>query len=490
MHRQVTDAVRDAIVQDRLRSGTRLPSTRALAQDLNVSRNTILEAFTELCAEGYLEARTGSGTYVASRLPEQTMAVECTPSRPLGVSRLPATLSKRARLLRSACLTPREQGTTKLAFDPTTPAEDLFPAEAWRRLTARRWSQHPDRTLLRHGSGGYEPLREALAQYVCASRGLACKPEQIVIIGGECQGLDLATRILTDPGDRVWFEDPGSQHGRNVLAFAGAEAVPVPVDENGIDVAAGVRAAPDARMVYVSPSVQYPLARTLTLERRAALLDWAGSCNAWVLEDDRDGEFRYSGRPLPALHGMDGAERVIYMGSFSRVLAPALRLAYLVVPLSLVEVFAAAASLTDRDVPTTEQAVLADFLAGAHFARHLRRLRAAYDHRRGVLLEQLESRLGGLVRLEAAPAGMHVVAHLPEELPDTEISARCAAANLVAPALSDHALSRADLNGLLLGFAGYSDPAIRYGVRRLAEIVCAAWDGLGDAGAPAERLAA
>ncbi|HWI70990.1 MAG TPA: PLP-dependent aminotransferase family protein [Baekduia sp.] len=474
MHRQLSDAIRKAIVEDRLKAGTRLPSTRTLGEELRVSRNTILEAFSQLRAEGYLEARIGSGTYVACRLPERTMSVAAAPTRRLDVARPPATLSRRGRLLRTSCEAPGAQHAGKLAFDPAKPADDLFPAEAWRRLMARRWSQYPDRALERQDPGGYAPLREAIAQHACATRGLACEPEQVVIVSGERQGLDLAARVLTDPGDRVWFEDPGSPHARNVLALGGADLIPVPVDEDGIDVGAGVRAAADARMAYVCPSVQYPLARTMSLERRAALLDWAGAHDAWVIEDDRDCEFRYSGRPLPAVQAMDAADRVIYMGSFARVLAPALRMAYLIVPRPLVDVFVAGAACPGGDMPTIDQAVLADFLAGGHFVRHLRRLRATYDHRRDVLLDQLETRLGDLLHIAAAPAGTHVVAHLPAALADTVVAKRCAAVNLVAPALSDHAVGRSDLNGVLLGFAPYSDPVIRYGSRCLAEVVHAA----------------
>ena len=369
------------------------------------------------------------------------------------------------------------------------PAEDLFPAETWRRLMTRRWAQHPDRTLL-HGDGGYQPLREAIAQYVCTSRGLACEPEQVVIIGGERQGLDLATRVLADPGDRVWFEDPGSPQARDVLTLTGAEVVPVPVDEDGIDVAAGIRAAPDARLVHISPSAQYPLARTLTLERRAALLEWAASRNAWVLEDDRDCEFRYSGRPLPALHGMDAAERVIYLGGFSRVLAPALRVGYLVVPRSLVDVFVAAGTLIGRDVPTMEQAVLADFLAGGHFARHLRRLRAACD-RRG---DSCSSRSNRAWVASSAPRSRPRACMwsyiCPRRSPTPTSPGAVPAVNLGVAALSDHALDRGRLNGVLVGFAGCTEPAIRYGVRRLANIVHEACDGPGDVAAPAVALAA
>lgn len=469
MHRQLGDAVRDAIVQGRLRSGTRLPSTRALGRDLSVSRNTILEAFGQLRAEGYLEARIGSGTYVAATLPERAMTVGSKPRRS-NVARIPATLSRQGRLLRSTRSASRQPSGAGLAFDPDTPANELFPVELWRRLTARRWSCQPEPAVLRHDQAGYAPLREAIAQYVCMTRGLTCEPEQVVVIGGERQGLDLAARTLADPGDRAWFEDPGSPHARDILSLAGAEIVPVPVDEDGIDIAAGIRKASDARIAYVSPSAQYPLVRTLSPERRAALLEWATSHDAWVLENDRESEFRYSGRPLPALRGMD-AGRVVYMGSFGRVLAPAVRLAYLVVPPPLVDVFAAARSLTQDDVPVMEQAVLADFLLDGHFSRHLRRLRATHDHRRGFLLEQLEARLGGLLEIAAEPAGMHIVAHLPEALADVAISARCAAMKLIAPALSTYALDRADLNGLLLGFAGHSDPAIRYGAKRLEVIL-------------------
>jgi GntR family transcriptional regulator/MocR family aminotransferase len=279
--------------------------------------------------------------------------------------------------------------------------------------------------------------------------------------------------VLLDPGAPVWAEDPGYPGARSVLTVAGARVVPVPVDVDGIDVDEGLRRCSDPRLVYVTPSHQFPLGTTMSLSRRLRLLDLAAKAEAWIIEDDYDAEFRYNDRPLPALQGLDDFGRVIYAGTFSKSLFPSLRLGYLVVPRALVDVFLTARALTDRHRPTLDQAVLADFLADGHFLRHLRRLRAAYAQRQEVLLEALDRHLRGAIRVGSHQAGTHLIAWLPEGVRDSRIADLAADDGMSAPPLSHWAIERTDMNALVLGYTGFTVPSLRYRAKRLAELIIA-----------------
>jgi GntR family transcriptional regulator/MocR family aminotransferase len=483
LHRQLYDALREAILDGRLRPGARLPSTRALAVDLAVARNTVLAAFEQLLAEGYLVGRVGSGTTVAVVPPEALLH-----ARPVAVGARPVArargLSRRGTGVVAARPPARgaPPGAPARPFRPGVPAYDAFPFEAWARLAARRWQRVP-RGLLDYGEpAGHRPLREAIAAYLREARAVRCETEQVVVVAGAQQAIDLAARLLLDPGERAWVEDPGYPSARGALAAAGVRLVPVPVDPGGLDVAAGARRAPDARLVYVTPSHQYPLGVTMSLARRLRLLEWAARAGAWVVEDDYDSEYRYAGRPLASLQGLDAAGRVIYLGTFSKVLFPALRLGYLVVPPDLVDAFVAARALADRQPPSLTQAVLADFMGEGHFARHIRRTRALYAERQAALLEAAQERLGGCLALEPAEAGMHLLGRLPAGADDRAAAAAALAAGVEAAALSDfrvpdprgsrRAGRAGDAGpgpaGLVLGYAAWPPAEIRAGVGRLA----------------------
>jgi GntR family transcriptional regulator/MocR family aminotransferase len=302
------------------------------------------------------------------------------------------------------------------------------------------------------------------------ARAVHCDAQQVLIVSGSQQALDLAARLLLDEGDAVWMEDPCYLGARGALAGAGAHLMPVPVDAEGLDVAAGVARAPHARLAYVTPSHQYPLGVTMSLARRLALLDWAARARAWVLEDDYDSEFRYAGRPLASLQGLDRAARVCYIGTFSKVMFPALRLGYLVVPPGMVDAFATARALVDRHAPTVEQAALADFMSEGHFVRHIRRMRTLYAERQAVLVEAAHSWLAGAVAVAPAEAGMHLVGWLPEGMSDTTVAARAAARGLEVPALSRYASAGLLRGGVLLGYTALDASQIRAGVQRLAAI--------------------
>jgi GntR family transcriptional regulator/MocR family aminotransferase len=473
LHRQLYDGLRSAILTGRLKPGARLPSTRQLATDLAVSRNTVLEAFTQLVAEGYLASAMGSGTRVSTTLPDHLLTARSQAVRKAGRPTEPR-LSQRGQLIAGVPPVPVTSWRRPVAFYPGIPAYELFPTSLWRRLLVRHWADGHDRTLLDYGDpGGYAPLREAIADYLRTSRRVACEADQVIVVGGSQQGLDLAARVLLDPGAPVWAEDPGYPGARSVLTVAGARIVPVPVDVDGIDVDEGLRRCPDPRLIYVTPSHQYPLGYTMSLPRRLRLVDLAAKAEAWIIEDDYDAEFRYKDRPLPALQGLDDLGRVIYTGTFSKSLFPSLRLGYLVVPRALVDVFLTARALTDRHRPTLDQAVLADFLAEGHFLRHLRHLRATYAERQEVLLDALDRHLRGVMHVSPHPAGTHLIAWLPDGVSDSAIADLAAEEGMSAPPLSHWAIERDDTNALVLGYTGFSVPTIRYRAKRLAELIIA-----------------
>ncbi|MDQ6692930.1 MAG: PLP-dependent aminotransferase family protein, partial [Chloroflexota bacterium] len=427
IYRQLYDQLRQAILTGRLKGGTRLPSTRLFADELGVARNTVLNAFEQLLAEGYLYSRIGAGTYVATVLPEELLNAEPPSDQAGHALRTGRRLSQRGRQLAAAAVEPYLPAERFPAFKLGMPALDSFPFKLWGQLWAARWGSTP-RELLTYGeAAGYRELREAIAGYLRSARAVRCEADQVIIVAGTQQGMDLAARLLLDEGDEAWIEDPGYLGAWGALASAGARPCPVPVDSEGLNVEAGMASCPGARLAYVSPSHQHPLGVTMSLRRRLALLDWASRNGAWIIEDDYDSEYRYSGRPLATLQGLDRDGRVIYIGTFSKVLFPGLRLAYLVVPPDMVDPFVAARTYADRASPLQEQAVLADFIQDGHFARHIRRMRELYGERQGLLVETVKVQMAGLLDVTPSPAGMHLVGWLPEGSDDLEASRRALA---------------------------------------------------------------
>jgi GntR family transcriptional regulator/MocR family aminotransferase len=466
LFRQLYESLRGAALSGRLAAGARLPATRALAADLGVSRNTVLNAYEQLLAEGYLVGRVGSGTFVAPNLPDDLLEARARPAEPRP-GRTGRPLSRRGAVLASTRRSVTSRDGPPRAFRPGVPALDAFPHADWARLLRKHVRQEL-RDLLGGGEpAGYRPLREAVAAHVGAARAVRCDAAQVVIVAGTQQALDLCARVLLDPGDAAWVEDPGYLGARGALLGAGVRVVPVAVDGEGLDVADGVRRCPGARLCYVTPSHQYPLGVALSLPRRLALFEWARRAGAWVIEDDYDSEFRYAGRPLASLQGQDRDGRVIYVGTFSKALFPALRLGYLVAPPDLVDAFTAAKELADSFSPHLTQAVLADFLADGHFARHVRRMRALYAERQEALVRAARRALGGLLELDPSPTGLHTVGWLPRGVDDREASAAAAAAGVEAPPVSAYRLRPSRRGGLLLGYGGITPRQIRDGVRAL-----------------------
>jgi GntR family transcriptional regulator/MocR family aminotransferase len=468
LYRQLYEELRRAILAGQLRAGVRLQSTRELAAELGVSRNTVMNAFEQLLAEGYLEGQVGSGTYVSRALPDDMLYARADAAGVGRSRRKGRGLSERGKVIAGTLINASSMEGQTRAFRLGTPALDAFPFDVWMKLTARRW-RYPRRDLLGYGeTGGYAPLCEAVSEYLGAARAVRCAPDQIIITSGTQQALDLAARLLLDAGDSVWIEDPGYLGARSAMIAAGARLVPVPVDDEGLDVAVGEDLCPSARLVYVSPSHHFPLGVTMSLARRLSLLEWASRAGAWILEDDYDSEYRYSGRPLAALQGLDKEGRVIYLGTFSKILFPSLRLGYMVVPADLVAAFKNARAILSRFSPSLEQAVLTDFITEGHFARHIRRMRALYQERQQCLIEAARRELGGALELEPNEAGMHLVGRLPDGVDDRAASREANRLGVEAPALSLYCIERGRRSGLLLGYAGYDEREIRKGVRLLA----------------------
>ena len=471
LYRQVYDRLRQGILSGNLAPGLKLPSTRALATDLGVARNTVMNAYEQLLAEGYLQGKLGSGSYVSQALPEQLLHATRGSAPPAGMRARPPALSHRgaalARLQRSLI-----RGQEKIrAFQHGLPAVDQFPFELWARLTARHWRRRPSQLLTYGDPAGYRPLREAIAAYLATSRGVKCHPDQVVIVSGSQQALDLAARILLDAGDAAWIEDPGYLGARAALQAAGVRLVPLPLDQEGLNFLPSMTKRGRVRLACVTPAHQYPLGITMSMARRLALLRWASQANAWILEDDYDSEYRYAGRPLAALQGIDTEGRVIYLGTFSKVLFPSLRLGYLVVPRLLIEPFVRARSLCDGHSPTFTQAVLAEFLSAGHFARHLRRMRRLYSERQEVFVREAARELAGFLTVHAADAGMHLIGWLDEGIDDRTVAQRAAAGGIMTSPMSSLAIRPLKRGGLMLGYTAIDSRSIREGVRRLGRIL-------------------
>ncbi|MGB6526054.1 MAG: PLP-dependent aminotransferase family protein, partial [Candidatus Acidiferrales bacterium] len=456
-----------------LRPGQRVPSTRALAAELDVSRIPVLNAFEQLHAEGYLQTFVGAGTCVASSIPQETIGPPSEKST-RKISR--PTQRKGKRRISQGSLAVKsiaEQAWLKILgpFRMHLPALDHFPIDVWSRLLARN-VRKPAKSLMAYGdSMGYAPFREAIAEYLGAVRAVRCDPSQVMVVNGSQQGLQISASVLLNPGEPVWMEEPGYPGAHQAFATVGARLIPVPVDAEGLNVEEGIRRCPKARAVYITPSHQYPLGTTMSATRRMQLLNWASRSGAWIIEDDYDSEYRFGIRPIGSLQGLDSDARVIYIGTFSKVLFPALRLGYLVIPADLVHAFSVLREATDIFSSTLYQAVLTDFIKEGHFARHIRRTRNLYAERCNALVEALQAQLGGLMEVVSADAGMHLVGLLPPGSKDAVISQEAAESGISAMSLTNCYLKRPSRSGLVLGYGATDVAQIQEGVRRLSNLL-------------------
>jgi GntR family transcriptional regulator/MocR family aminotransferase len=469
LFRQLYLQMKEAILAGAVQPSARLPATRELSPLLKVSRQTVLAAYEQLMAEGYLEGAVGKGTFVSASLPAAARR------RPVEQAAPPLVrpLSARGEAMAAAMARVRHHDGPLRTFRASMPGLDLFPFEVWRKLEARHWRRRE--VPLGYGAAaGHAPLRELLCAYLQASRGVRCEPEQIVITNGSQQALYLLAQLLLAPGDGVWLESPGYQGALAPFAVAGARICAVPVDRDGMDVAYAAARYPDARLVFATPSHQLPLGATMSLARRLELLRWAGEKRAWIIEDDYDSEYRYTGPPLASLQSLDRKGCVIYAGTLSKVLFPGLRLGYIVAPPGLIQPLTRAKAVVDRHSPIVPQAVLADFIQEGHFARHIRRTRDAYGERRLAMLDAIESRMRGLLACGLSDAGLDLCVGVTNRLSEPDAVARATAAGVDVRPLSYYVNPEAGPDcavppGMLLGFSAFTPAQIRAGAARLEQ---------------------
>lgn len=463
LHNRLYLVLRQAILDGQLSGGEQLPSTRLLCKELNLGRNTVVRAYEQLLIEGYLEGRTGSGSYVSEALSGRKNFAS--PKRLIGTRR--EGLSRRGNQIASHATSSAIQ---RGAFIPGVPDTEQFPFSTWKRLYTKHLNRESGR-FLDYSGGGYGPLKSAIAEYLGVARLMSCHPQQVLILNGSHQALDLCARMLCDVGDRAWIEEPGYWGARNVLRASGLTTVPIPLDDKGIAPSAKDWETPP-RLIFVSPSSQYPTGTVLSLERRLELLEGADRTGAWIIEDDYDNEQRYDNRAVASLFGLASRQRVIYQGTFSKVLFPGLRLAYLVLPEDLVEAFQIGNSELYRGGRLIEQAVLAEFIAEGHFTAYIKKMRSVYRERRDVMRAEMESRLGDAISLSGGHAGLQLLYRFTEEVDDAMVASDALSKGLIVRPLSMYYQDK-DLvrNGMNLGYGGVPVERIRSAVPVLAQVV-------------------
>ena len=465
LHRQVYDQLRAAILSGRLRAGCRLPASRALAQSLGLSRTTVTQGYDQLISEGYLHTRPGAGTYVCDRL-ETWLAAEASAPAQRAAAEIPLSAYGQ-RVARSPLRA--KKGACQISFRYGHPALELFPRELWRKLlskhcrTGTQWLDYAADSL------GYWPLRQAVADYLQQSRAVRCTPDQVMITSGSQQALSLITQLLVNPNDTIAMEEPGYRGARYVFRASGASLLPMPLDRDGLMVDRLMQQPTPPRLVYVTPSHQFPTGALLSLPRRLALLQWAQQTGALIVEDDYDSEYRYDGRPVPSLQGLDDHGAVLYVGTFSKVMFPSIRLGYLVLPASLVAVFGKAKWLADRQPPTLSQYALAEFIAAGHLERHIRKMRLCYGRRRSALVQALYQYFGDRVEILGDSAGLHVMARLPVALSDDEVVARAASVDVEMCSARVQYEAPRNTGEFVFGYTAINEAQITTGIRLVAQ---------------------
>jgi len=445
--------LRRAILERRLPPGARLPATRDFAAQYGISRGTVVTVFEQLQVEGYLIGRVGAGTRINERLLQDAPKK---PATQLLIRKLPAPI--------------RGLSTARPAhpFRPYEPALTEFPVDTWARVAGRRLRRASPSLLAGGDPRGYAPLREAIAAYLGSSRGVNCSADSVLMISGVQQGLDLIARLLIKPGEPVWVEDPGYFGAIAAFRQAGARIIPVPVDEGGLSVSQGEKLCRSAKAAYLTPAHQFPLGMAMPVERRLAVLKWARETGAFVIEDDYDSEYRFDGRPVPALQGLDKAGSVIFLGSFNKVLFPSLRIGYLVSPPALLDPLLALRLGVDLHSPSFDQAILCDFMTEGHLGRHIRRMRDTYASRLAALQHQARRYLAGLLDVSPVPAGLNTPGLLRNGMLSRQAEAVAADHGIEALGLDRFTLKRRQVEGLLLGFAAFDEREIRRGIVTLA----------------------
>lgn len=505
LYEQLYACIRDAILHGPLRSNDRLPASRLIAEELDISRNVVVMAFEQLALEGYIDSRSGSGSYVARNIPAGAVPGRASGSReaipdaggwdnghpvlrgaipgggesragigeqeighPVPIPRVPEAFT---RLLLQTVLLRNTTREEVIPFQTAIPAFDAFPFATWSKLAARAYRYLEFQHLGYDDAAGYLPLREAITDHLRINRGVNCRADQVLIVNGSQHGVALIAQLLLQPGDQYWMEDPGYVNARAILTLFGGRPCPIPVTSDGMDIGYAIHHYPKARLAYLTPSHQYPLGGTMPMGQRLKLLAWANKNKCWLIEDDYDSELRYQGKPIPSLQGMDPHGNVIYMGTFSKTLFPALRLAYLVLPdAALVESFKLLRAVSDRQSPLTDQLILNDFIREGYFHRHIRKMRVLYNFRLQFLMRQLEEHLPGHLSFSDPAAGMHLPAYFKRPVDEERLQAKAKERGMILPAIKDYALTHFDRPGMLLGYASFSEVKLNAGVMALKEV--------------------
>lgn len=475
-YRQIYESIRRAILIGEILPGRRLPASRFLAEQLGVSRTTVVNTYDQLLAEGYLESKRGSGTFVAERLPEQFFTAPDskrqdnkteTPKRHLKLSRFGKRVFEE-----SPTIARNSPKTRAVPFQHGLAAVDEFPFNVWTKLTGKIYRTLPRDDFGYGEPGGFYPLRLSIAAHLKSTRAVNCSPEQVIITTGAQHAFDLIGRVLLDRGVEVLVEDPCFAGAKQAFQSFGAKLVPVPVDKDGFNLSSALKKNLKARLACVTPSHQFPLGVTMSLSRRLKLLEWAERAGAWIVEDDYDSEFRYVGRPLASLQGLDRNGRVLYIGTFSKTIFPALRLGCLVVPRDLIELFAAVRALNGSHSPLIAQATLAEFIHEGHFASHVRRMRRLYEERQEILISEARKNLAGSLDIEKSVSGMHVIGWLNEGVKDTVVAQKAAALGVKTSAVSSYSLTTWQRRGgLVLGYTAIGEKQIKIGIKELARAI-------------------
>ncbi|MBI3228775.1 MAG: PLP-dependent aminotransferase family protein [Burkholderiales bacterium] len=474
MNRQLYQVIRQAILQQVLPVGMQLPSSRELARELGLSRNTVMFAYEQLIAEGYIETRPGSGSFIADTAPSTSPQIDNKKPLPDALASEQVGLSQRGRHLMAQVGVSEQQWG---AFMPGVPDVSHFPYKIWSRLHNKVWRRGRIDLLTYSQAGGYLPLRSAIAEYLRLARSVNCSAENVLITNGIHQSIDLIAKLLGDAKEKAWVEDPGYWGTRSVLHALDMETVPIPVDDEGMNFSAqlDMPAAGAPKLIFVTPSHQYPTGVTMSLARRRQLVQYAQDNSACVVEDDYDSEFRFGGRPLASLQGMDSAQRVLYMGTFSKTLFPGLRTGFLVVPPALADIFATALSELYRGGHLFTQAVLTDFMVEGHFASHVRRMRQLYSERRLRLQQEIQRHFGTRFSISGAEAGLHLALRLPDDCDDVALSQQALASGIIARPLSGYYLNSTPLakrqRGLMLGYAYVPEEEIAPAFAKLAQVI-------------------
>ncbi|QFY44293.1 PLP-dependent aminotransferase family protein [Candidatus Methylospira mobilis] len=465
----VYSEIRLAILSGRLKPRARLPTTRDFAKHYGVSRSMVVLGYEQLLAEGYIESHTGKGTFVSAKLPDNLDSAPA-PQNRAAVS-LKGRLSRMGKVLADSPFFYGAEEPAPVPFKPNQPDYGHFPLSIWNRIVSKRANALRPRSMGYADPAGYLPLRASIAEHLRYTQRIRCTAEQVVITNSAQQALDLCIRLLLDPGDTVWMEDPGYPGAKALFSAVGAQVIAVPVDANGMDIQAPIQMVAHAKLAYVTSAHQSPIGPALSLERRIALLEWAEQHQATILEDDYDGEFRFNSTPVAPIKSLDSTDRVIYMGTFSKLLFPSIRLAYVLLPEWLQKPFASAMSLTCRHVGLEAQTVLCEFIAEGHYARHLRRMKLIYQERAEAFTSACDEQLDGLLDVCPISTGLDACAFLPENFDDVEVSWRLKQCGIEARPLSFYGIERKPRNGLVLGFSAFTPEQIVSGVQQMSKIL-------------------